>query len=382
MQENEKHDAIIAHLCKSKTFANAPTSIALLQYLYKASVNQTDLKESIIEWEFFGTQENSTKSNPKVRVNVYNLRKKLTHYYQEEGKKEPYRVVIDKGQYLIRFERSNEKSTLRSQFNLGVLLPYLLLIVLLTAWIVNSIPPSKPKLWEPFLSDKTKTTLFIGDAFGMMGTTITGNEGWTRDYSINSLEEFYTFCDSQPAFKNKLTPPAYAYTTQMGVFSALNLQTLFTPYKHNFTVRFSSQTTIADIKESNAIYAGTLKNNNPFIPFFNAGNPYFKLQDSLLTFSHHASLRDTLYVFPYTVRDTELAIVSKIKGPNNTCQLLFFSNHDIGVKSTFQYFTNQDSIKKFSDTYLQNHTSFTAIFRAKGVNRSDTELKLLRVVTF
>ena len=119
------------------------------------------IKESIIEWEFFGTQENSTKSNPKVRVNVYNLRKKLTHYYQEEGKKEPYRVVIDKGQYLIRFERSNEKSTLRSQFNLVVLLPYLLLIVLLTAWIVNSIPPSKPKLWEPFLSDKTKTTLFI-----------------------------------------------------------------------------------------------------------------------------------------------------------------------------------------------------------------------------
>ena len=74
LSENQKKE-IVAQITMSNTFKNAPTSIGLLQYLYDATAKGTFLKESVIDIEFFGSKENADTNNPKVRVNVYNLRK-------------------------------------------------------------------------------------------------------------------------------------------------------------------------------------------------------------------------------------------------------------------------------------------------------------------
>lgn len=75
LAKNLKQD-IVLKVKQSDTFKNAPTSMALLQYLFDATSTGEQLKESIIDIEFFGSNNTSDKTTPRVRVNVYNLRKK------------------------------------------------------------------------------------------------------------------------------------------------------------------------------------------------------------------------------------------------------------------------------------------------------------------
>ena len=74
----EKKRLTLDKIRKSETFSKAPTSSSMLQYLFEETLKGTDLKEKLIEIDFFGESKNSDKSNPRVRVNIYNLRKKLT----------------------------------------------------------------------------------------------------------------------------------------------------------------------------------------------------------------------------------------------------------------------------------------------------------------
>jgi len=140
------------------------------------------------------------------------------------------------------------------------------------------------------------------------------------------------------------------------------------------------QSTIADIKDGNSIYIGPLKNNNKFIHFFNEENPYFKIDGDKLLFSNHTSLQDTVLNLVSDGREADYSIVSKILGPDNSEQFIFFSNHDIGVRSTVEYFTNTDSIEDFTEKYLESKDNFTAIFLTKGVNRNNTDLELILAV--
>ncbi|WP_321316917.1 hypothetical protein [Labilibaculum sp.] len=372
---------IIAKIRNSKTFSKAPTSSSLLSYLFEETIKGTDLKEKLIEIEFFGESKSTEKSSPRVRVNVYNLRKKIARYYENEGKEDACRLHIEKGQYQLMFSMKKNKESAVKKIKLSLYIPYVVLFVVLLLFALSKIPQKAPAIWNSFVVDETKPKLIIGDAFGVMGNTATGAFGWNRDYTINSIEEFYQFCDNNPKLKNELSPANYTYMTGMGAITSQKITSLFDKYDTDFNIHFSSQTSIADLKDGNTIYAGPIKNNNLFIHFFNEANQYYKIKDSKLYFSKHPSIKDTTFNLFTEGLVSEYTIVSKYNGPNNHDQFVFFSDHDIGVCSTVEYFTNTDSLQKFTASYLDNSTYFTAVFMAKGKSRTNTDLKLLLVTT-
>ncbi|MBL4560597.1 MAG: hypothetical protein JKX79_06385 [Labilibaculum sp.] len=372
---------IIAKIRNGKTFSKAPTSSSLLSYLFEETIKGTDLKEKLIEIDFFRESKNSEKSSPRVRVNVYNLRKKIAQYYENEGKEDACLLRIEKGQYQVMFSMKRAEENSIKKIKLSLYIPYGILFVALLLFAISKIPKKAPALWNSFVMDETKPKLIIGDAFGVMGNTATGAFGWNRDYSINSIEEFYQFCNKNPQFKTNLSPANYTYMTGMGAVASQKLTSLFDKYNTEFKIYFSSQTSIADLKDGNTIYAGPIKNNNSFIHFFNEANRYYKIEDSKLYFSKHPSIKDTIFNLFTEGLVSEYTIVSKYKGPNNHDQFVFFSDHDIGVCSTVEYFTNLDSLQKFTTSYLGNSNYFTAVFMAKGKSRTNTDLKLLLVTT-
>ncbi|PKQ64245.1 hypothetical protein BZG02_05330 [Labilibaculum filiforme] len=376
----DKKRLIIAEIRKCRTFTKAPTSSSMLQYLFEETLKGTDLKEKLIEIDFFGKSKSTDKGNPRVRVNIYNLRKKLTSYYEKEGKNDSWQVVIDKGQYQVKFVAKNPKKRLIKMGKPSILIPYLLLFIVLLLLVLQNLPKKAPMLWNSFLSEKSTTTLFIGDVFGIMGTTATGNRGWNRDYSINKLEDFYAFCDHNPEMATNIEPSNYTYTNGMAAFSTQRLTLLFKEYEKEFPIRFSMQSTIEDITDGNSIYIGPIKNNNKFVYFFNKENPYFKIAEDDLLFSNHPTIKDTVFHLNSDGTESDYAIVSKVSGPNNSEQFIFFSNHDIGVRSTVEFFTNTDSIKHFTNQYLKTKTHFTALFLTKGVSRTNTDLDLIWAV--
>jgi len=372
---------IIAKIRNGKTFSKAPTSSSLLSYLFEETIKGTDLKEKLIEIEFFGESKSIEKSSPRVRVNVYNLRKKITQYYENEGKDDACELHIEKGQYQVMFSMKKNNRNSAKKVKLSLYIPYVVLFIVLLLFAISKIPPQTPTLWNSFIVDETKPKLIIGDAFGVMGNTATGAFGWNRDYTINSIEEFYEFCNNNPQLKAKLSPANYTYMTSMGAITSQKITSLFDKYHTDFNIHFSSQTSISDLKDGNTIYAGPIKNNNPFIHFFNEANRYYKIKDSKLYFSKHPSLRDTTFNLFTEGLVSEYTIVSKYKGSNNHDQFVFFSDHDIGVCSTVEYFTNIDSLQKFTASYLGKSSYFTAVFIAKGKSRTNTDLKLLLVTT-
>lgn len=381
LSETNKRE-ITKRITTSKTFQKASTSSALLSYLVEADIADSFLKEDIIDIEFFGSKQATDKSNTRVRVSMYNLRKKLVDYYEGEGKDSEWKLLIDKGQYRVRFEKQiAAKKGFASYLNKHTF-AYVILVVLLVALFIDRFPSKQPKIWSDFFRSEKSTTLFIGDSFGMKGETITGEIGFTRDYDINSVDEFYTFIEGRDDLKGKLVPSNYNYFTGMGAVASRNIAQLFTKYEKTFDIRYSSNSSFDDIKSGNAIYIGPLHNKNKFIPIFNKVHPYLKINRNKLYINGHPSVADTVFNIAFSGKFSDAAIVSKFPGPMGTEQMVFFSNHDIGASATIEIFTNQDSIQNFSDKYLKNHKYFTAIYKVFGKERTSLDLELVKVILY
>lgn len=168
----------------------------------------------------------------------------------------------------------------------------------------------------------------------------------------------------------------------MGALATQKIQELYQSHNQKFNVIYTTQTSISEIKEGNAIYVGPIKNNNPFIHFFNEANPFFKISNEILKFNKHPQLKDTDFKLKLYGETQEYAIVSKYPSIGNNDHFVFFSDHDIGVNATIELFTNPDSVQSFTAKYLKDYEYFTAVFKVKGQDRTNTDLKVEIVVGF
>lgn len=381
ISENQKLE-ITEKIVKSDTFKNAPTSIAILKYIVQANIDGRFLKESVIDIEFFGSKINTEKSNPRVRVNIYNLRKKLTSYYEKDGVNDLWKLIIDKGQYDVRFEKQNLQSKGIDIPHYKQLIPYLLLTCFIIIFMISKIPSHAPLIWNGFFTNEHSTNLFIGDAFGYGGKTTSGLSGWTRDFSINSLDEYYAMLEEHPELKATTKATDFFYSTRMAENATHDLARFFTKWNKDFEIKYATTTSFSDIKEGNTIYVGRLKDQKNFTYLFNEGNPYFKIKDKNIDFCNHPNRKDTTILVGSTKTELDYCVVSRIPGPNNTEQFLFFSDHDIGVMASVEYFTNIDSIQSFTNKYLKNKPYFTAIYKTKGKDRINLDMETIMVVPF
>ncbi|AGA76778.1 helix-turn-helix domain-containing protein [Echinicola vietnamensis] len=375
MDKREK-DEIIAQITDSKTFSRAPSSCVLLRFLAEATAAGRDLKETTIGMELYGKSYEDEKSAAHIRVNVYHLRKKLEKYYQGEGADDQWQVQIKKGQYQVDFIKSREDEPATNRTKYGIALAGFILLLAVGFWLFSSKPYTP--LWQAYFENGKETTLFIGDFFGIMGTTATGEHGWNRDYNINNIEDYYRYLEEHPEKKGEINPANYPYVTGMAANGTMNISRLFHRQDRDFNILFSSQTTIKDITENNSIYIGPIKNGNAFIDFFNEANPHVSINSGILDFQDPDRNIDTL--INLSVDDGQIyehAVVSRYKGPNETEQFVFFSDHDIGVKATTEKFTDAAWLKSDFKKLFNDSQHFTAIFLAKGKDRTSMELELL-----
>lgn len=380
MISNQDKSEVIQQVCKSKTFAKATTQRTLLEYLAKATSDGINLKEFTIANEFFGEEIESAKSSTRVRVAIYNLRKKLANYYENEGKEDLLRINIEKGQYAVNFEKNTSTKFKVKKRTLFQIIPWGISVVLfITIWLQFK-PLTAPDIWKAFNENKKSTNVYIGDYFGFRGNTITGNEGWTRDYSINNLEDYYSFKNKNPGLLENTEPANYSHLTISSVQSINSIAKFSSIHKLDYNIRLSSKALYSELKEDNTIYIGATKNDNKFIELFNNHNPYFNIDSNLVHFSKHPTLPDTSYFLNLFPNESDLTVVARLKGENATEQFFFFSNHDMGITATVDYFTNLDSINSFSERYLSESEYFIAIIDVQGINRTNFKLEIDFVV--
>ncbi|WP_281987210.1 hypothetical protein [Aquimarina aggregata] len=379
---DEEKIILLDDILESRVFSKSPTSKNLLSFLVKSTIAKKQLKETTIGLEIFGKQFLDQNNSSSIRVNIYNLRKKLEKYYENEGKDVKWKIIIDKGQYYTSFIQNNtSKSNLKDYKKLYRVSSFaaIFLFVILGFVIAKMLYTPPAVLWNSFFTNKKETTLIVGDFFGFMAETKTGRIGWNRDYQINSLDDFYGFQKENPDFKNNVFPANYSYITEMGSIAVYRLTRLFDSRNKDFSIRFSTKSTYNDIKEHNSIYIGPTKNNNKFIQYFNERNAFFSIQDRKLRYKNIAKSKDTIFNLDVEGTASEYAIVSRLKGADDTEQFLFFSDHDMGVIATVELFCNQNKAKLFTKEYLKDSDTFTALFRVTGKERTNLNLELIAI---
>ncbi len=98
--------AQVERLLADPLFSQSKRYAAFLRYVTERALNhnQEPLTERTLGVEIFGRPQNyDTDADPIVRVTASELRKRLTHYYEDAVHAGEIRVVIHKGTYLAEF---------------------------------------------------------------------------------------------------------------------------------------------------------------------------------------------------------------------------------------------------------------------------------------
>lgn len=90
-------------IVKSKSFGHSPTYSNLLKYLVESTESGDVPKETTIGTHLFGSSAANDYDSAKVRVYIFNLRKKLKTYFENEGSAEPLVLTIPKGSYKVEY---------------------------------------------------------------------------------------------------------------------------------------------------------------------------------------------------------------------------------------------------------------------------------------
>jgi hypothetical protein len=103
---------------ESESFRNSDSLRRLLSYLAERSLNHTadDLKEYVIGVDVFEKPPSyDPQKDASVRVQISRLRQKIDEYNKGEGSGDPYRLVLPKGHFTIRFEPRQSEAAPASQ---------------------------------------------------------------------------------------------------------------------------------------------------------------------------------------------------------------------------------------------------------------------------
>lgn len=104
----EAYDAL-GRLLASSPFRSAPQLVAFLSYIVRTTLEgrQHEIKGYTIAVEALGRPDDfDPVADPIVRVEAGRLRRAIEGYYAGEGTRDPVRIIVPRGSYVPRFQRS------------------------------------------------------------------------------------------------------------------------------------------------------------------------------------------------------------------------------------------------------------------------------------
>jgi hypothetical protein len=399
MISKEEKLQVLDILLRSNAFSKSTTSNVLLKYLIESSIANKNLNASDIGIELFGSQYEYEKSDATVRVNIYHLRKKIKNYFENEGVNDGIYILIKRGQYGVTFHKKEQtKPRFSTKIKLFIGLASITTVVL--GAIIYLKLNYKDPVWDSFFNNEKETTLYLYDIFGYYGPTLFSEMGWHRDYEINSASEFYKKIEKHPDLMKDYSPGRNVYVNFLSAYSVNDLSKYFQKHDREFKIHKYHNLSLQQLKEQNSVYLGPLRFENAFVDFFNLKSKRIKLIDRNKT-SENGNIEyfdgndmeynegrnveykdakkgiDTIVRLNSNGHSHEYVLVSKLKGDNNTANLMFFSNHGFGATATIEYFTNKDSIASFNHKFLKNADEFIALFYVSGKDRTSMNVKQL-----
>jgi len=392
-------EAHIDRIISSKGFGRSKTYARLLTYIVRSSLNGHIPKETSIAIEVFGKDPSfNPAEDTLVRVYMHNLRKKLSHYYKNEGKEETFRIEVPKGKYEAIFlentspHQANDTSrSFRYTWPVWILGVLVIASIVINLWLLNeaqtkgrSLPQwSQSAIWSPILDATSPTAIVLGDIFLYEEyDSLISRSRMIRDAQINAEQELQNYVASHPAMQSRTVYPAEnPLLTKSQVFSLQSLIPLMESGKGEYTLRIMSRMTSEELHGRHIVFLGLYKTLGLLQYVFDASHlelapSYTQLIDT--------KTGDTLYQDgnPLT-HHTDYGYLGKFKGPDGHTMLIISSFTDTGMLQVVNHLTQMTLLEELENTLRQEFdlipNEWEVLFEVGGYDRVNLEAGSVRV---
>ncbi|WP_258102838.1 hypothetical protein [Marinoscillum sp. MHG1-6] len=361
-------------ILESKGFQQGDIYVSMLEYLVKAYQEGSVVKETVLELELFNSNGQSQSYEGKVRVYMYNLRKKLDEYYRTEGKQDELIFKIEKGQYNLSIDSKSQSGG--NPWKL-VMLIFLGVVVVGLFLIFFKSGQSAPKLWQSFMKPGVQNICYVGDHYTLWAKMKSGLNASIHLEGVTSESEFDQLPDSLKPDGIVFEKQNYSFVTKMGPITASKLTRWFDEFDRDLEVSMESDFVEDDMLDHNIIYVGPYKTLVGLSQLFLKDSKVFGFDGrAILDLEKGQSVPDR------TVKDiwSESVMVSYAPLSDNDNSILFFAaNNDIGVMAAVANFTNKDWLEEFYQNIPEDNAYFNALFEVKGLGRTNLRCELVKL---
>lgn len=225
----------LLYVLSSPTFASSKRCREFLQYVVGLSIagRADEIKERVIATEVFGRGgDYEPGEDSVVRVRASEVRKRLAHFYESEGKGSPLRIDLPLGSYVPRFE----------------LVP-----------LDQPAPPlTRPSSHRRWIA--SAAVVFLLALGGLFAGWYSRRQPLETDFQrlwrpvLNHAEPLLVFV---PILKVSTASPEFSDRVGSGAAqAAIRVTNLFTTLGHGYTVKMGGELTFADLRRQPAILLG------------------------------------------------------------------------------------------------------------------------------
>lgn len=376
LRETTIKEALV-RIINSKTFSGSNRNIEILQFLTDCYLNDIPLKEAVLGMELFKDSNPAESNEGKVRVYMYNLRKKLEEYYRTEGAYEKIIFTIQKGQYNLSVEERENAVPLKDPSSYKIVSGVLAGITILLGILLVKPNFSSNYLWQTFFSDKAAVTCCIGDHFTVVGKSADGRRMSSYLQEINSETDFEQFIKSLPPGQNAYSQAPFSFVTKMGPVCAAELSGWFTKNNKELNIVVEAEISPDKLNNSNIVYIGPYSTMHAMRGLFLKDSKVFAI--SGLDIIDKSSGEKLKTQFVNNIRK-DYVIVSFVQLNDLGKSILFFAgNNDIGVQSAVKNFTNRKWLKDFYRNIPGKQKYFNALFEVRGIGRTELQCELVKI---
>ncbi|WP_422080880.1 hypothetical protein [Ulvibacterium sp.] len=388
----EEFHGIVEKIIASKSFGRSGTYANLLRYLVACSLNKNVPKETTIASEIFGKTDFDPSQSTLIRVYVYNLRKKLKAYYQNEGNVDEKQLTIPKGSYAIEvIEKkdsiSKQSPSHRKKWIIPIVTALLLSLALnLYQGTLNGEKSiiNKDGLWGDLIESELPTMLVMGDLFVYNERdTIMQLTRTIRDPSINSLQEFEVFKSNNTKVNTEIEALTYTHLILGSAQWIKKLSEVFYSIDKSFIIRTMSRFNPKQLQDYDIIVVGMQKTLGVFQSFYKDSAFDYDVENDAFLYKPDGN-GETLIYKPRGNADsyhTDYSLLTKVPGPNGNTIYLFSGIWDTGATQSLKNFTEAKLLQGL-EAELQSKFGYIpkyyeVFLEVNGIDRMELSSKIL-----
>ncbi len=272
------------------------------------------------------------KLDPVVRVSMTHIRERLRAYFETEGKDEPIRLLIPKGQYRAVFDASENPSEHRVA---GPALPTTAL----------------RRFWQPYIEPGAYNAILHTHPLFLRDDT---NGNYLRNLYVNDRATWVEdLAKRDPAMAERSLSPSFHYLSCGEVYCIFSISHMFHELNARLETRNARIFSWNEARHANLILLGCARTNT-FMDELQGDAPFTITDDAIEVADprppEHPRYEGTRYLDGKLRRFTDYALISRRPGPApERAVTVIASNHGNAVQGAGHYLALEDRVAELLD---------------------------------